>query len=193
MDVGGSRGTLLALPAADRTGRDRGRARPGGGSSRGARRAERRGRSGPGRRCSRETSSRRSQRATRTSCPTSCTTGTTRWRAPSCAAAIARASRAGGCVVFSFLLSEALDPPQPSLMDLLMMTVEGGRERTLGEMCALLESGGYEFVRDVPLAGPMPWHAHRVQAPMTSPHMTSRSSTDRTSTGRSRAGGWSPG
>jgi hypothetical protein len=26
-------------------------------------------------------------------------------------------------------------------------------------MCALLESGGYEFVRDVPVAGPMPWHA----------------------------------
>jgi len=71
-----------------------------------------------------------------------------------------RAGQPGGrLVVFSFLLSEALDPPQPYLMDLLMMTVEGGRERTLGEMCALLESGGYEFVRDVPVAGPMPWHA----------------------------------
>jgi O-methyltransferase domain len=71
-----------------------------------------------------------------------------------------RAGQPGGrLLVFSFLLSEALDPPQPYLMDLLMMTVEGGRERTLDEMCALLESGGYGFVRDVPVAGPMPWHA----------------------------------
>jgi multifunctional cyclase/dehydratase/O-methyltransferase len=70
-----------------------------------------------------------------------------------------RAGQPGGLlVVFSFLLSAAVDPPQPHLMDLLMMTVEGGRERTLGEMRALLESGGYEFVRDIPVAGPMPWH-----------------------------------
>ena len=39
-----------------------------------------------------------------------------------------------------------------------MMTVEGGRERTLPETRALVESQGYEFIRDVPLAGPMPWH-----------------------------------
>ena len=62
-------------------------------------------------------------------------------------------------IVFSFLLSPAVDPPQPHLMDLLMMTVEGGRERTLDEMRELLASGGYEFIRDVPLPGPMPWHA----------------------------------
>lgn len=49
-------------------------------------------------------------------------------------------------------------PPHPPLMDLLMMTVEGGRERTLPELCALLASGGYQFKRDVPLDGPMPWH-----------------------------------
>jgi multifunctional cyclase/dehydratase/O-methyltransferase len=70
-----------------------------------------------------------------------------------------RAGQPGGLlVVFSFLLSDAVDPPHPQLMDLLMMTVEGGRERTLSEMRALVESGGYEFVRDVPLSGPMPWH-----------------------------------
>jgi SAM-dependent methyltransferase len=71
-----------------------------------------------------------------------------------------RAGQPGGLlVVFTFLLSSAVDPPHPHLMDLLMMTVEGGRERTLGELRDLLASAGYEFVRDVPIAGPMPWHA----------------------------------
>jgi multifunctional cyclase/dehydratase/O-methyltransferase len=65
----------------------------------------------------------------------------------------------GHLLVFSFLLSGSVEPPQPYLMDLLMMTVEGGRERTLDEMSALLESGGYAFVRDIPVPGPMPWHA----------------------------------
>jgi len=64
----------------------------------------------------------------------------------------------GRLLVFTFLLTESADPPHPQLMDLLMMTVEGGRERTLPETCALVESQGYEFIRDVPLAGPMPWH-----------------------------------
>jgi predicted O-methyltransferase YrrM len=71
-----------------------------------------------------------------------------------------RAGQPGGLLVtFSFLLSEAVDPPHPQLMDLLMMTVEGGRERTLAGLRALLETADYEFIRDVPLAGPMPWHA----------------------------------
>lgn len=71
-----------------------------------------------------------------------------------------RAGEDGGLlVVFSLLLTDTAEPPQPHLMDLLMMTVEGGRERTLEEMCALLDSGGYEFIRDKALAGPMPWHA----------------------------------
>ena len=43
-----------------------------------------------------------------------------------------RAGRPGGTlIVFTFLLTEALEPPQPYLMDLLMMAIEGGRERTL--------------------------------------------------------------
>ena len=71
-----------------------------------------------------------------------------------------RAGEPGGqLLVFTFLLTESADPPHPPLMDLLMMTVEGGRERTLRELCDLLTSAGYEFLRDVPLDGPMPWHA----------------------------------
>jgi multifunctional cyclase/dehydratase/O-methyltransferase len=68
-------------------------------------------------------------------------------------------SPGGLLAVFTFLLAEAVDPPHPQLMDLLMMTVEGGRERTQAEIRALLDSGGYEFIRDVALPGPMPWHA----------------------------------
>jgi len=71
-----------------------------------------------------------------------------------------RAGQPGGrLLVFTFLLTDSADPPHPPLMDLLMMTVEGGRERTLPELRALLASGGYQFVRHVPLGGPMPWHA----------------------------------
>jgi hypothetical protein len=71
-----------------------------------------------------------------------------------------RAGEPGGrLLVFTFVLSDSVDPPHPPLMDLLMMTVEGGRERTLPQTCALLESGGYAFIRDVPLVGSMPWHA----------------------------------
>lgn len=70
-----------------------------------------------------------------------------------------RAGEPGGLlVVFTLLLTESAGQPHPSLMDLLMMTVEGGRERTLPQLRGLLESGGYEFLRDVPLEGPMPWH-----------------------------------
>jgi len=70
-----------------------------------------------------------------------------------------RAGEPGGLLlVCTFLLTESAAPPHPPLMDLLMMTVEGGMERTLPQMRALLGSANYEFIRDVPLAGPMPWH-----------------------------------
>ena len=61
--------------------------------------------------------------------------------------------------MFTFLLTEALEPPQPYLMDLLMMAIEGGRERTLTELSALAGAAGYELIRDVPVAGSRPYHA----------------------------------
>ena len=71
-----------------------------------------------------------------------------------------RAGRPGGTlIVFTFLLTEALEPPQPYLMDLLMMAIEGGRERTLTELSALAGAAGYELIPDVPVAGSMPHHA----------------------------------
>ena len=71
-----------------------------------------------------------------------------------------RAGRPGGTlIVFTFLLTKALEPPQPYLMDLLMMAVEGGRERTLTELSALAGAAGYELIRDVPVAWSRPYHA----------------------------------
>jgi hypothetical protein len=69
------------------------------------------------------------------------------------------ASETGGLLlVFTFVLTEEAGPPHPYLMDLMMMAVEGGKVRTLPQMRSLLASGGYDFIRDVPLPGPMPWH-----------------------------------
>jgi SAM-dependent methyltransferase len=71
-----------------------------------------------------------------------------------------RAGRPGGTlIVFTLLLTEALEPPEPYLMDLLMMAIEGGRERTLTELSALAGAAGFELIRDVPVAGPRPYHA----------------------------------
>ncbi len=77
-----------------------------------------------------------------------------------------RAGRPGSLLlVFTFLLTGSAGPPHPPLMDLLMMTVEGGRERTLPELRGLVESVGYEFLRTVPLDGPMPWHVLEFRIP----------------------------
>jgi hypothetical protein len=42
-------------------------------------------------------------------------------------------------------------------MDLIMMMAVGGRERTAGELEALLEPAGYRLARDTPLADVLPW------------------------------------
>jgi hypothetical protein len=67
----------------------------------------------------------------------------------------------GGLLVVGYLMST---PPEPSLaylMDLLMMMVMGGRERSLAELRSLMAAEGYGFARDVPLGDSpvwQPWH-----------------------------------
>lgn len=67
----------------------------------------------------------------------------------------------GGLLVVGYLMPS---PPEPSLaylMDLLMMMVMGGRERSLAELRSLMAAEGYGFARDVPLGeSPVwqPWH-----------------------------------
>ncbi|HEY2239892.1 MAG TPA: methyltransferase [Streptosporangiaceae bacterium] len=66
-----------------------------------------------------------------------------------------RASRPGGSlVVIEYLLPT---PPEPSLsylMDVLMMTVEAGGERTREDFQTLMGSAGYQFSREVPVTSP---------------------------------------
>jgi SAM-dependent methyltransferase len=66
-----------------------------------------------------------------------------------------RASRpGGGLIVIEYLLPT---PPAPSLsylMDILMMTVEAGGERTREEFTTLLGAAGYSFAREVPVTSP---------------------------------------
>lgn len=70
-----------------------------------------------------------------------------------------QASAPGGrLLVFTYVLTGETHPPHPYLMDLMMMTIEGGKERTLQQHQSLLASEGFDFVRDVPLPGPVPWH-----------------------------------
>jgi SAM-dependent methyltransferase len=66
-----------------------------------------------------------------------------------------RASRpGGGLVVIEYLLPT---PPEPSLsylMDVLMMTVEAGGERTREDFQTLMASAGYQFSREAPVTSP---------------------------------------
>jgi len=67
----------------------------------------------------------------------------------------------GGLLVVGYLLPSSPEPSLAYLMDLLMMMVMGGRERTLAELRSLMASEGYDFARDVPLGGSpawRPWH-----------------------------------
>ena len=69
-----------------------------------------------------------------------------------------RASRPGSVLmVIDYVLPEGPEPSLAHLMDLIMMMVVGGRERTRAQHEALLGPEGYELVRDTPLAGVMPW------------------------------------
>jgi ubiquinone/menaquinone biosynthesis C-methylase UbiE len=70
-----------------------------------------------------------------------------------------RAGRAGGTlVVVDQLLPSDRVPSTAHVMDLMMMSIGPGRERTIEHFTGLARSAGYEFVRDVPTTGRLPWH-----------------------------------
>ena len=59
------------------------------------------------------------------------------------------------------LLDGYIAPQVARVMALRMMTVMGGRERSLAELRSLMTAEGYEFARDVPLGDSpvwQPWH-----------------------------------
>lgn len=64
----------------------------------------------------------------------------------------------GGLMVIEYLLPDDPEPSLAHVMDLIMMVVVGGRERTRSEHEALLGPAGYTLVRDTPLTEVLPWH-----------------------------------
>lgn len=69
-----------------------------------------------------------------------------------------RASRpGGGLMVIDYVLPDGPEPSLAHLMDLIMMMLLGGRERTRAEHEALLGPEGYTLVRDTPLTEVLPW------------------------------------
>ncbi len=70
----------------------------------------------------------------------------------------ARASHPGGeLMIIEYVLPDDPAPSLAHLMDLIMMVVLGGRERTRAEFEALVGQVGYTLVRDTPLAEVLPW------------------------------------
>jgi hypothetical protein len=75
-----------------------------------------------------------------------------------------RAGRPGsGLMVIDWVLPDGPEPSLAHLMDLIMMMVLGGRERTRAEHEALLGPEGYELVRDTPVPGVMPYRVLEFQ------------------------------
>ncbi len=75
-----------------------------------------------------------------------------------------RASQPGSALmVIDWVLPEGPEPSLAHVMDLIMMMVLGGRERTRARHEAMLGPEGYELVRDTPLAGVMPWRVLEFQ------------------------------
>jgi predicted O-methyltransferase YrrM len=69
-----------------------------------------------------------------------------------------RASRpGGGLMVIDYVLPDGPEPSLAHLMDLIMMMLLGGRERTRAEHEALLGPEGYTLIRDTPLTEVLPW------------------------------------
>ncbi len=63
----------------------------------------------------------------------------------------------GGLLVIEYVLPDDPEPSLAHLMDLIMMLVVGGRERTRAEHEAIIGSAGYHLVRDTPVTDVLPW------------------------------------
>jgi C-methyltransferase len=70
--------------------------------------------------------------------------------------AVRRAAHDGSTLlVIEGVLGEQESDPRPRTLDLVMLTVTGGRERTAAELSALFEQGGFRLDRVVDTASPM--------------------------------------
>ena len=69
-----------------------------------------------------------------------------------------RASRPGGSLmVIEYVLPDGPEPSLAHIMDLIMLTSLAGRERTRDQLAALMGSCGYAMVRDTPMDRIFPW------------------------------------
>ena len=62
-----------------------------------------------------------------------------------------------GLMIIEYLLPDDAAPSAAQIMDLIMMLVLGGRERTRAQFEALLGPVGYRLVRDTSLTDALPW------------------------------------
>jgi hypothetical protein len=68
------------------------------------------------------------------------------------------AGRPGNSImVIELMLPDGPEPSLAHVMDLIMLTTVGGRERTPAQHEALMTEAGYTLVRDTPLARVLPW------------------------------------
>jgi hypothetical protein len=63
----------------------------------------------------------------------------------------------GGLMVIEYVLPDEPEPSLAHLMNLIMMVVVGGRERTRAEHEALAGPAGYTLARETSLTGVLPW------------------------------------
>jgi hypothetical protein len=75
-----------------------------------------------------------------------------------------KAGRPGNSImVIELMLPDGPEPSAAHLMDLIMLTTLGGRERTRAQHEELMAEEGYHLVRDTPLARVLPWRVLEFQ------------------------------
>jgi len=60
----------------------------------------------------------------------------------------------GRVLLVDMIVPDAASPSFSKLLDLNMLVINGGRERTIAEFCALLNAAGYKLSRTVPTMAP---------------------------------------
>jgi hypothetical protein len=83
------------------------------------------------------------------------------WNDEQVRAVLGHCSQAGrpghSIMVVELMLPDGPEPSPAHIMDLIMLTTVGGRERTRAQHEALMAEAGYTLVRDTPLARVLPW------------------------------------
>ena len=69
----------------------------------------------------------------------------------------------GGLMVIEYVLPGDPQPSLANLLDLIMMLVVGGRERTRSGLEAIIGPAGYHLVRDTPVTDVLPWRVLEFQ------------------------------